>query len=158
MHERDVGMKRNLWIAAVALIVIVALSAFILYQQRSLASQEEELNRVKAYQDAENRHELNAIMAMFSDEAVLTIEGQFTKVGKEQVRAFQVYEGTIHAQFRFVDCKAEGNMVACKAVESNDLLTDQGFAQRYYDSFVFTFRDGLILQVVATSPTIHMCL
>jgi hypothetical protein len=62
------------------LAVVILLATFIGCQRANL------LSRVKTYVDAANRHDLDAIDDMFTEDIVFEINGKSLGVGKEQVR------------------------------------------------------------------------
>jgi ketosteroid isomerase-like protein len=137
------------------------------------------LEIVEAYQDAVNRGDLEAIMALFAEDAVLTmtnvpvlIAGEQVPlwigpelrapflvvnmdalVGKAQIRAYHDYSVGIDTELQVDNCTVTEGTVACTAIETDDWLSAAGLAPSVYTSAVFTVEDGLIREVrVTLSP------
>jgi|GEM_PF-4927096 len=109
------------------------------------------VNRVKIWQDAANRHDLNGMEAMIADSAVFEIEGGFAVQGKKAIRAVHDNDAGLNTRMEFTDCLTRGNMVKCKGLERNDYLKAAGLNQASYDSVIFTFDGkGLIQKISAT--------
>lgn len=112
-------------------------------------AQEDLVGLVMAYQEAKNRQDVDAVQAMFAQHAVFESVGMGTMAGKEQIRALDEYDVGLSTKIEFKDCVQSGNTVTCEVVETNDWLHAAGLKELAYPSSVFTFEDGLIVQIAA---------
>lgn len=108
------------------------------------------LNKVTVYADAANRHDLEAIDAMLTDDIVFEMNGRGIAMGKEQFRNIQDNDAGFNTELELTDCKQSGNKVACKITERNDYVRAAGINEIQYSSDVFTFKNGLIRKISAT--------
>jgi len=129
-------------------LVVVALATLL--SGVALAQGEDLVSLVQAYQDAENSHDLDAIMTMFTDDAVFELVGMGKLVGPEQIRAIHDYDAGLHTELNFYNCSAEGNTVTCEVTERNDWQRAAQIPEYHYSSSVFTFQDGKIQSIIAT--------
>ena len=116
----------------------------------ALAQGDDLIRLVQAYQEAANQHDLDAIMAMWTDDAVFELVGMGKLVGPEQIRAIHDYDAGLHTELNFHNCSADGNTVTCEATERNDWQRAAQIPEYHYSSAVFTFKDSKIQSVVAT--------
>ncbi len=114
-------------------------------------SQNNMINLVYLFQEAENCHNIDAVLSMLADDAQFEIVGLATLVGKEQIRTILEYDIGVNTELRFFNFRPEGNTVTCQVVERNDRLRAAGFDEVLYPSCSFVFRDGLI-QKLTFSP------
>ncbi len=112
------------------------------------------IGQVKAYEDAHNKYDVTAVMALFADDAVFELVGQGTLPNLDAIRAIHEYDKAIHAQIDFQSCIAAGNQVTCAVVEQNEWLKIAGLEDIYYPATVFTFtKSGKIQKIAATIST-----
>ncbi len=130
--------------AGIVLFALVALTT------GAARAQEDLVSLVQAYQEAKNRQDVDAVQAMFAEDAVFELVGMGTMVGREQIRALDEYDVGINTRLEFSECVQEGNTVTCEVIETNDWLDAAGLTENIYPSSVFTFEDGLIVQITAT--------
>jgi len=105
---------------------------------------------VKAFQEAENRHDIEAVMGMFADDAEFEMVGQARVKGKDQIRPIFDYDVGVHTDLQFFDFKCEGNTVTCQVVERNDRMKAAGLEKLLYPSCSLVFRDQLIEKFTAS--------
>ncbi len=127
-------------------IIMLAVAVFASGAARA---QEDLVSLVQAYQEAKNRQDVDAVQAMFAEDAVFEMAGMGTMVGLEQIRALDEYDVGINTRLEFSNCAQEGNTVTCEVVETNDWLDAAGLPENRYPSSVFTFEDGLIVRITA---------
>jgi len=102
------------------------------------------LKKVQTFQYAANHHEIEKILAMFTDDARFYMVGQDRLKGKEQIRRFFEYDAGVNGELEFIDCTCESDMVSCRMLERNERLKTVGVSELLYTSCVFTFRKELI--------------
>ncbi len=107
------------------------------------------LSLVEAYLEAHNRHDLEAGMAFFVEDAALGI-GSVSAKGQEQIRTFHEHQFKLNAELQHDDCSVEENTVICQAVLSNDWEQAVGINKIQFTPWTYTFEAGLIQQVSAT--------
>lgn len=115
-------------------------------------SQQDLVSLVQTFQDVANRHAVDTVMSMFSDDAEFEIVGQVTLVGKQQIRDIFEYDAGGNTKLQFINCTSEGDTVTCQIMERNDWLEAMGISKLHYTSGVLTFKDGLIQKFTATLP------
>jgi len=113
--------------------------------------QKDLITLVKAFQESENRHDIEALMGKFAEDAEFEMVGQVTLKGKEEIRQIFEYDAGVNTELQFFDFKSEGDTVTCQVVERNDRLKAAGFDKLLYTSCFITFRDQLI-QKFSISP------
>lgn len=72
------------------------------------------VNRVKIWQDAVNRHDLDAMGAMLADSAVFEIRDGFSVQGKKAIRAVQDNDVGLNTRMEFTDCLTRGNLQSAR--------------------------------------------
>jgi ketosteroid isomerase-like protein len=128
----------------IGVVIAILLATFVGCQRQNL------LNKVTAYVDAANRHDLAAIDAMLTDDVVFEMNGTSIALGKEQVRTVHDNEAGFNTELELTDCKEKGNTVTCKITERNDYVIAAGINEINYTSGDFTFKNGLIQKISAT--------
>ncbi len=109
------------------------------------------INSVKAFERSANRHDVDAVMAKFAEDAEFEIVGQVTVKGKKEIRQIFEYDVGVNTELQFFDFKSEEDTVTCQVVERNDRLKAAGFDKVLYPSCFIVFRDQLI-QKFSISP------
>lgn len=94
---------------------------------------------VKLYEQAANRHNLDAIDALFAADAEYELEGQDVLRGVAQLKALHAYDAGINTQLEIQDCESGENTVTCRITERNDWLSAAGLAPILYPRAEFTF-------------------
>ena len=97
------------------------------------------IQQVKAYERAHNHFDVDAIMEMLADNAVLEFVGLGTFNTRAEIQALHAYDKAIRTQVHFQNCTVEENQVVCEAIETNDWLSAAGLAKIFYPSSIFTF-------------------
>jgi ketosteroid isomerase-like protein len=128
----------------IGVVMAILLATFTGCQRKDL------LNKVKTYADAANRHDLEAIDAMLTDDVVFEMNGMNIALGKEQVRIVHDNEAGFNTELELTECKEKGNTVTCKITERNDYVIAAGINEINYTSGDFTFKNGLIQKISAT--------
>lgn len=127
----------------IGMVMAILLTTFTGCQRQNL------LNKVKAYVDAANRHDLEVIDAAITDDIVFELNGSNIAAGKGQFKIIQDNDAGFNTILEFVNCRQEGNTVICEAIERNDFLKAAGINELYYASEVITFKNGLIQKISA---------
>lgn len=96
---------------------------------------------LRAYEEASNRHDIEACVAMFTPDG--SIESGESYAGVDAIRAAHEYDLGSHTLVAFRDCEAEGATVACTFWNEHELARAIG-GGGMNGKAVFTFRDGLI--------------
>ncbi len=128
----------------IGMVMVILLTTFVGCQRQDL------LNKVKTYVDAANRHDLEAIDAMLTDDVVFEMNGTSIALGKEQLRIVHDNDAGFNTELELTDCKEKGNTVTCKITERNDYVIAAGINEINYTSGVFTFKNGLIQKISTT--------
>src|SRR5262245_45008770 len=108
------------------------------------------VERLKAYQDVSNSHDIEAAVAMFAEDGCIAFSEK-DYCGKEVLRAAHEYDLGCRAQVEFGDFDVDGEVVRCRFTycDEVDRVTGTGGVVSRAE---FTFRDGLIERFVALPP------
>jgi limonene-1,2-epoxide hydrolase len=109
-----------------------------------MSGRDDLLTLVSALEDAANRHAIDEVMAMLTDDVAFELEGMARLVGKQEVRSVFEYDAGIHGEIHLINCTAEGNGVSCQLVESNDRLREAGLDTLLYPSCLLSFTNQRI--------------
>ena len=109
-----------------------------------MSVQHDLLSLVKTFEDAANRHAIDEIMTMFSDDAEFELVGLARLVGKKEIRAIFEYDAGVKGEIHLINCTAGTDTVSCQLVESNDRLRVAGLDKLLYPSCMLSFTNNLI--------------
>lgn len=108
-------------------------------------------DKVKAFEDICNSHDVEKIISLYTEDAVHEVPGQFLLRGRKDLRGLAQYDSVSNTRFFFRQCEAEGDTVTCDFIATDDWIKTVGIEEAYY-SAKFVFSDGLIKQWTA-EPT-----
>lgn len=109
------------------------------------------INLVKAYESANNAHDIDTVMTMFTEDAQFELVGQETLPNREAIQAIHEYDKGINTRLTFQNCSVEGLIVTCTVAEQNDWLIAANLGEIFYPSSIFTFTEtGKIQKIAAT--------
>ncbi len=126
---------------------IILFSAFIL---AACDSPGDLLQRVADYEDACNRHDVDAVLSLYAKDARLEFGPLGAIEGKDRIRGIHEYDRAIDTELRFENCTVEYRTVTCRVVENNQWLVTAGLEPLVYSASIFAFdRQGRIETTVA---------
>lgn len=99
---------------------------------------------VEAYLEAINKHDIDAVMALYDDDTVFEIVDGDDVVGKSALRPFQEFYNALNSQWHLFDYISEPGQVSCQGTMQNDWTRALGIDEMHYPSIKITLRDGLI--------------
>lgn len=103
------------------------------------------VDRVKAFEDAVNSHDIEKSMSFYADDVRFELIGTPMFIeGKENLRKPIEEQFILNDHLTFTDIKVNGNTVTYKVKEQNDMLKAAGIDAIYYEYDQLTFEDGLI--------------
>jgi hypothetical protein len=110
------------------------------------------LSLVRAYEEVFNRHDLEAVVALFADDAVL-----------QSAWIIGIYKADIKIQHDFVfglnqtiqnsECNVVKDTVTCKALVRDDCIKAAGIDGYHYTSVEYVFEDMKIYRVTGTESS-----
>jgi len=109
-----------------------------------MADEYDLLTMVETFEDAANRHAIDEIMAMFSDDAEFELVGFTRLVGKKEIRAIFEYDAGVNGEIHLINCTTKKGTISCQLIERNDRLRAAGIKKLLYPSCVFSFANNLI--------------
>lgn len=125
-----------------------ALVSFLLV---SCAGDAGKLNLIREYETQKNNGNLEAVLQMFAEDAVLNFGPMGSLSGLDHIRGIHEYDIAIDTRLRFSDCTVNNNEVACRTVETNEWLRLAGIESLAYDESLFQVSpDGRIQSVAVT--------
>lgn len=108
------------------------------------------IERVKAYESTYNAHDIEKLMAFYTDDIKFEIVGVWVKQGKEAVRELAEWDKATNLHMSISDISVSGDTVTFKLVEANDWWKLAGMGEAHYEPTVIVFRNGLISDIRAT--------
>jgi len=109
------------------------------------------LSLIREYETQKNNGNLEAVLQMFAEDAVLYFGPMGSLSGVDQIRGIHEYDIAIDARLKFTGCTVDENKVACRTVETNEWLRLAGIESLVYDESLFEFSpDGRIQSVAGT--------
>jgi len=102
---------------------------------------------LQAYEEAHNRHDVQGVMAMCTDDIRFEVVGVWVKVGKDNVRLLEEWDAAINGSLSLRDFEASDERVSCRAVERNDWFRLAGISEVEYTSCHFSFRQGFMAEM-----------
>jgi hypothetical protein len=104
---------------------------------------------VQSYAQACNERDIEAAMAMCTDDIRFEMVGAGTKVGKDDVRLFHEFLAELNVSLSMQDLAVSGDTVSHRTMERNDVLRLVGIGEITYANCHVSFRDGLIAGIQA---------
>jgi hypothetical protein len=106
----------------------------------------EQIGLIRVYESAANRHDVDACVALFSDDAAIEDHGR-TARGAARIRDAHEHERACAGQIAIIEPVVDGSEVHCHLVYRNELdrLLDLDGVRK---SATFVVRDGLIDSLV----------
>jgi hypothetical protein len=99
---------------------------------------------VKTFQDAANRHAVDEVMAMFTEDAEVELKGTTRLLGKSEIRSIFEYDAGVNGNIQLINCTESVDAVSCQLVETNERLRLAGLSSLLYPSCVLSFEKKLI--------------
>ncbi len=109
-----------------------------------MANQQDLLMAVTCLENAAKRHDVDEIMALFTDDAEFDLVGLTRLVGKAEIRTIFDYDAGVSGEIKLINCEAKEDTISCQMVEHNDRIAVAGLDQLLYPSCVLSFRNKLI--------------
>ena len=106
-------------------------------------------NRLKTYEQAHNKHDIEKVMSLYTNDITFEIVGSWKKTGKEQVRGIAEWDAATNSQMIISDIKVSKDTVTFKLKEGNDWFRLAGIEFMYYEPCTMVFKDGLIKEIKA---------
>jgi len=108
------------------------------------------IEQMQAYLEAHNRHDVEAAMSFYTNDATFGLVGEWVKVGKETIRdELEEWDAATNNHLTFYDLKVSPDRADFKAIERDDWSRELGIEEFHYDSCSMVFRGGLIAEVRA---------
>lgn len=107
------------------------------------------IERVLAYQDAHNRHHLDLVLGMLTDDISFETVGVWVKVGKDNIRLLEEFDAGVDGSLVFHHLATDGTLVRATATERNDWFRVAGIGDVNYASIEFAFREHQICSIRA---------
>ena len=108
------------------------------------------IEQMQAYLEAHNRHDVEAAMSFYVEDARFELVGEWVKVGKETIRGeLEEWDAVTNNHLTFYDIKVSPDRADFQAIERDDWSRELGIEEFHYDSCSMVFRGGLIAEVRA---------
>ena len=107
------------------------------------------VGQATAFMSALNRRDVEAAMAMFTDDA--EYRAGHVGVGKVQVRTVIEYLDGTGLRLVWSDCAQAGQDVSCDIFGRDDAMAVYGTTGVRFNPYTFSFKDGKILKILGTA-------
>ncbi len=97
--------------------------------------------RVIEFQEAHNRLDVEKLLELSTDDVRQEDSGGYQWIMREAILDSRIF---------LTDIRVNGDVVTCKAKQQDDWFKTAGIDAVYYESFQFTFKDGLIKDISST--------
>jgi len=115
----------------------------------AVAAQPDLLKAANAFMSALNRRDVEAAMAMFTDDA--EYRAAHVGVGKAQVRTIIEYLDGTGLRLLWSDCIQSGQEVSCNVFGRDDAMAVYGTPGVRFNPYTFSFKDGKIQKIMGTA-------
>ncbi len=106
-------------------------------------------NRVKTYEQAHNKHDVEKVMSLYTNDITFEIVGTWKKAGNKEVRELAEWDAATNSHMIISDIKVIEDTVTFKLKEGNDWFRLAGIEFMYYEPCKMKFQDGLIKEIKA---------
>ncbi len=106
-------------------------------------------NRVKTYEQAHNKHDIEKVMSLYTNDITFEIVGTWKRAGNKQVRELAEWDAATNSHMIISDIKVIEDTVTFKLKEGNDWFRLAGIEFMYYEPCKMIFQDGLIKEIKA---------
>jgi len=104
---------------------------------------------VNAYEEAVNRHDLDATMAMFADKSMYQWGDWKSALAKQDISDLHNFFFETNEDVQNTGCTVEGFVVKCQAVFRSDCTVSAGMEGEHFTFVEYTFENGKIRLVRA---------
>jgi hypothetical protein len=146
-RTQSIALAIVLW---VALSLLASACGVAATPVPTIAPTSNPLDLVNAYEDAFNRHDLDGVMALLTDDVVFQLQTFHTSQDKQDTQAFvgNFFFG-MNSEFHHTDCTYSGDQVDCKAIAINDWNIAAGvMGGVHYNYSEFLFKENKILKIM----------
>ena len=113
-------------------------------------------DRVKAYEEAHNKHDIDKVMSFYTDDIRFEIVGTWSKVGREQVRQLAEWDAATNSHMEISDIKVSADTVTFRLDEGNDWFRLLGVEVLNYEPCMMIFQDGMLKYLKAELSDVSM--
>ena len=110
------------------------------------------LSLVRAYEEVFNRHDLEAVVALFADDAVLQ-NAWINGIYKADIKIQHDFVFGLNQTIQNSECSVVKDTVACKALVRDDCIKAAGIDGYHYTSVEYVFEDMKIYRVTGTESS-----
>lgn len=100
---------------------------------------------VEAFFEAHNREDIDAVMALYAENATFESVGNYVIEGKSALRQLTEYSLALNVQGRPYDYVSKPGQVIFKLIEQNGFFRTLGVDEIRYSSCTMNIHDGLIV-------------
>lgn len=135
-------MRRQTLILGVAIAIVAGLFA-------SCTSLPELNDRVRAYVEEFNAHNLEGVASRFTNDATFEIKGLYTVEGKQALKDLMAYDMALDAHISVGNMRTAGDTVFAHLTVTNHWLEAAGIGEAHSQA-MFIFHDGSIGEFIGT--------
>ena len=105
--------------------------------------------QVKTYEQVHNRHDVDKVMSLYSNDISFEIVGTWVKSGKGQVHGLAEWDSVTNSSMLISDIVVHADTASFKLKEGNDWFRLVGIEFMYYERCRMVFKNGLIEKIKA---------
>lgn len=130
-------------------IIILSLSLML-----TISCAPNQIELVTAYQNAHNRHDIEAALAYYADNIRFEITGTWVKEGLEEIRGLEEWDAAVDGELLLYDMTLENDTITCKGAERNEWFRLAGIDEVSHVSVTIRVLNNRIVEIIA-KPTLQ---
>lgn len=108
---------------------------------------------VQLYFDHHNAGDVDSVMALYDDDAIFEMAGNFVRHGKSELREMESFDASVHDYLVPMEMKEINGEVHCQVKQTNDFLKASNIPSLSYAGCIFAIDDGEIERITAVMGT-----
>jgi hypothetical protein len=105
--------------------------------------------QVETYEQAHNRHDVEKVMSLYTNDISFEIVGSWKKSGKEQVMGLAEWDAVTNSKMIISDIEIHADTAFFRLKEGNDWFRLAGIEFMYYEPCRMVFYNGMIKEIIA---------
>lgn len=102
---------------------------------------------VKNYLEAHNNHDVEAVMAFYTDNIKFIEEGISERTGKDELRNKELWDSAVNASLEITQIEAANKTITGRATEFSDWYDAADISEVQYDKIIIKFEGNLISEI-----------
>lgn len=104
---------------------------------------------VQLYFDRHNAGDVEGVMALYDDEAVFEMAGNFVRHGKNELREMELFDASVHEHLVVTKMVEINGQIHCQVNAGSDFLKAVNIPALHYAGCIFAVEDDEIERITA---------